>query len=284
MDLLKSQLMGLGIEIGQVLLPHLVSLVQQITPIITQVMAWMTANPQLTQTIVTLTAAGLALGPVLTMLGTAATALATGVGMILSPAGLLIAAIGGILAVAQSTYPGGIVKLFQDATRTAQQLATIGIMGLQRAAQAAMGILNGFIGVINSVIQKIQEALGKIAELAGAVSGGLGGYSDVGSNAAAIASSGAGPGQIFGAAINAIGAEFRAQGGPVSAGQPYVVGEQGPELFIPSGNGQIAPNGATAGGGVNIGTVTINANSYAEGRAAADGFQARLDELLRASG
>ena len=35
----------------------------------------------------------------------------------------------------------------------------------------------------------------------------------------------------------------RAVGGPVSAGTPYVIGEQGPELFVPSGSGTIIPNG-----------------------------------------
>jgi hypothetical protein len=34
----------------------------------------------------------------------------------------------------------------------------------------------------------------------------------------------------------------RALGGPVSAGQEVVVGEQGPEIFIPSQNGRIIPN------------------------------------------
>lgn len=33
----------------------------------------------------------------------------------------------------------------------------------------------------------------------------------------------------------------RAGGGPVSAGQPYLVGEEGPELFYPKANGQIIP-------------------------------------------
>lgn len=37
----------------------------------------------------------------------------------------------------------------------------------------------------------------------------------------------------------------RAGGGPVSAGSPYIVGEQGPEMFVPNGNGTIIPNGAT---------------------------------------
>jgi hypothetical protein len=34
----------------------------------------------------------------------------------------------------------------------------------------------------------------------------------------------------------------RASGGPVAAGMPYIVGEQGPELFIPAGAGNILPN------------------------------------------
>jgi phage-related minor tail protein len=39
----------------------------------------------------------------------------------------------------------------------------------------------------------------------------------------------------------------RAAGGPVDAGLAYLVGEQGPELFVPLGAGSIVPNGAGAG-------------------------------------
>jgi phage-related minor tail protein len=38
----------------------------------------------------------------------------------------------------------------------------------------------------------------------------------------------------------------RAAGGPVDAGLAYLVGEQGPELFVPQGAGSIVPNGAAA--------------------------------------
>lgn len=38
--------------------------------------------------------------------------------------------------------------------------------------------------------------------------------------------------------------EQRAVGGPVWAGQGYVVGERGPEFFVPEQNGTIAPNGS----------------------------------------
>jgi hypothetical protein len=54
------------------------------------------------------------------------------------------------------------------------------------------------------------------------------------------------------------GAAHRAGGGPVSAGAPYIVGEVGPELFVPSTSGTIVPHGA---GGVTVTVpITINGN------------------------
>ena len=44
--------------------------------------------------------------------------------------------------------------------------------------------------------------------------------------------------------------KFRQHGGPVRAGRPYMVGERGPELFVPSRSGRIEPNGSSGGGGV----------------------------------
>jgi hypothetical protein len=56
---------------------------------------------------------------------------------------------------------------------------------------------------------------------------------------------------------------FRAAGGSVSAGTPYVVGERGAELFVPSSNGTIIPNGGS-GSTINI---TVNGAIDAEGTA-----------------
>ena len=56
----------------------------------------------------------------------------------------------------------------------------------------------------------------------------------------------------------AILAGFRANGGPVTGGSAYVVGERGPELFIPNGSGSIVSNsnmnqgGGSAGSSINI--------------------------------
>jgi len=45
------------------------------------------------------------------------------------------------------------------------------------------------------------------------------------------------------------GLEGRASGGPVMGSTPYMVGEKGPELFVPGANGAIIPNHALGGGG-----------------------------------
>ena len=55
-------------------------------------------------------------------------------------------------------------------------------------------------------------------------------------------------------------AGFMASGGPVSAGSSYVVGEQGPELFVPHASGTIVPNNKMSGGGSSGSSVTVNYN------------------------
>ena len=53
----------------------------------------------------------------------------------------------------------------------------------------------------------------------------------------------------FMSTIPVIGGIFgkRAGGGPVNSGSPYIVGERGPELFVPSMSGQVVPNYAMGG-------------------------------------
>jgi phage-related minor tail protein len=42
---------------------------------------------------------------------------------------------------------------------------------------------------------------------------------------------------------------MRANGGPVTGGSPYIVGERGPELFVPGRSGMIVPNNNINSGG-----------------------------------
>ena len=65
-----------------------------------------------------------------------------------------------------------------------------------------------------------------------------------------------------------------AKGGAVSKGQPYIVGEQGAELFIPNQTGQITQNARGTGGGQT--TVNFNINTLD-----ASGFE---DLLVRSRG
>jgi hypothetical protein len=55
-------------------------------------------------------------------------------------------------------------------------------------------------------------------------------------------------------------AGFMADGGPVSAGSSYIVGERGPELFVPRSSGSIVPNEKMTTGGGGMGGVTVNYN------------------------
>ena len=50
----------------------------------------------------------------------------------------------------------------------------------------------------------------------------------------------------------------RAAGGPVTGGQQYMVGERGPELFVPNQSGSIVPNNAL-GGQINV---TVQAGAF----------------------
>jgi len=54
---------------------------------------------------------------------------------------------------------------------------------------------------------------------------------------------------------------FKAAGGPVAMGNAYIVGENGPEWFVPNTNGRIVPNAGGGGGGIGGDTYNIYNNS-----------------------
>ena len=82
------------------------------------------------------------------------------------------------------------------------------------------------------ILQTILKALG-----AAGGGGGGGGAAELGSNPNVAAYSGTGIGDI------GIGSfPMRATGGPVTSQQPYMVGERGPELFVPGSNGGVMSN------------------------------------------
>jgi hypothetical protein len=73
-------------------------------------------------------------------------------------------------------------------------------------------------------------------------------------------------GQLIGALLGLPG---RAGGGPVAPGRAYLVGERGPELFVPTASGRVeAGGGAAAARDVRM-SITINATEGAEPEALA---------------
>jgi phage-related minor tail protein len=54
----------------------------------------------------------------------------------------------------------------------------------------------------------------------------------------------------------------RAGGGPVEAGGAYLVGERGPELFVPSADGAIAPDAAPARPSITLNVQARDAQSF----------------------
>jgi phage-related minor tail protein len=91
-------------------------------------------------------------------------------------------------------------------------------------------------------------ALSVLGDIAGAaVRGGIGAVVGGGSGGLLSALGG-----LFG------GAPGRATGGPVSPMRPYMVGERGPELFVPTASGSIVASG---GGGARAVSVAITVNA-----------------------
>ncbi len=69
----------------------------------------------------------------------------------------------------------------------------------------------------------------------------------------------------------------KANGGPVSGGTPYIVGERGPEVFMPNQSGSIIPNHGLGGGWV---TVNISGNFYGTDQQTAMKFADSIAKII----
>jgi hypothetical protein len=75
----------------------------------------------------------------------------------------------------------------------------------------------------------------------------------------------------------------RAGGGRVTGGMPYLVGEMGPELFMPGRGGNIVPNDRLGGGGTSI-TINVTAGMGANGNQIGEEIIRQIKRYERASG
>ena len=85
----------------------------------------------------------------------------------------------------------------------------------------------------------------------------------------------------FGAGGNIIKIPGKANGGAVMANRPYIVGERGPELFVPSSQGSIVPNGQMGGGQVVYNINAVDSQSFEQALARDPSFVFAVTEAGR---
>jgi hypothetical protein len=157
--------------------------------------------------------------------------------------------------------------------------------GTKSVEQAFADFLNGLADQLaQTAAQMIAQyiAIGIARKFAGIATGGGG---DGGGGLAAFTggfTGSADPSTRFGL-LPTSNIPFRANGGPVSGGSPYVVGEKGPELFVPGRSGSIVPNGAMAGETVVNITVNSNGSGNTASRGDNSGETTRLAKMIEAS-
>lgn len=119
----------------------------------------------------------------------------------------------------------------------------------EEALPAILTKLEAFVRENAETVKKTTSAVMKIGggAVAGAVAGGSLGLLSGGVFSVPLAIAGGLAGGVIGLGSVLQG---RANGGPVMAGRPYMVGEKGPEMFVPNNSGTIVPNGA--GNNINV--------------------------------
>jgi phage-related minor tail protein len=131
------------------------------------------------------------------------------------------------LAVGAQSAAGRMERAFDKFLRT-------GEFNFESLRGVALGVLNDI-------------ASAALQQLIGGIFGGKQGSGGIGNI-------------LVGGVLGALGLPGRATGGPVSASTAYLVGERGPELFVPNGFGRIEPAQNAPQRGVSI-TINMNGSS-----------------------
>lgn len=217
----------------------LTPIVQELTNVVNSVTEWVEANPELATTLMTVLDGGVLLlgvmvplGIAVSAAGTAFTALTTAAGLI---GGVMMGAMGPILLVG-AAIAGVIAQIHEfnrltggSAMAAGQAYAESGATRQQLEDAAFNALAAEFGGPGREMIGDIMARLF---------------YSNV-------ADTVQGQAEQFYTPIPG-----HASGGKVSAGSPYIVGEEGPELFVSGSSGYIVPN-HELGGGVVVNLTTI---------------------------
>lgn len=210
----------------------------------------------------------------------AATAQGTAAGTMATASGLMATGISAILAPTMK-LSAAMATLALSSGASAMNMSMIaistGLFSLEAALASLTALmLNVSLGVLAVTSQLAAKGMANLAIANAANSAAM--IPFVGWMIAPGAAAATG----LGIAASSAMVQFREKGGEVKKGQPYIVGEKRPELFIPDRNGRIEPNLNSLRGGGDDGatstvyntpvTITVQANDAAS-------FASRIDEL-----
>lgn len=159
-------------------------------------------------------------------------------------------------------------KALNDATELFASLGYDAFQGLISGAKSLEDVLGDLVKRLAEMV--LQAALLGQGPLAGIMGTAPTGNGSVGG--------------AFGAIATAAAHAFtgRAAGGPVTGGSPYMVGERGPELFVPHMSGHIAANSNMRGGLLPPIINIINNGAKVEHRQRTSGGRSVIDVVIEA--
>lgn len=250
----KNSIDDMEKSLGTALIPVLLKVVETIKPIVEKMTEWIEAHPKLTQNIILVVGAIAGLLAIFGTLGLAFSTISTvfeifttvsyalGIALeflALNPVGLIIMAIAGLIILGIALYKNwDVVKEKAIEIWTAVKNFFSNLWAdikniFKEAIDAVVAFFQPLIDIINTVINLISKVTSSIGSVVTAAGGKVS--------------------SAFTALTSPITGK-KAQGGPVSGGSTYLVGENGPELFTASQGGSITPNNRLGGvsGGIVI--------------------------------
>lgn len=182
----------------------------------------------------------------------------------------------------QNAYMEDLLKLRED---VAANVAEVEIKHAQYAADEQRRIYSEMFGDMTSTLQgwalDSQDALGDFittgkADFKGMIDSWLQDLARLALQQGMLSLGGSmsGSSNSFLSALGSLFGGARAEGGPVSHGTPYLVGERGPELFVPKSAGTVVPSGKFGGGMSVTNHITINRDGQVDVQTEAGNMQA----------
>lgn len=184
LDLLKSDVMELVMDVGEALIPILIDLVNAVKPVIESVVNWMKENPGLTKTIAVVAGIAGSLALVLGTIGLVLPSVIAGVKLLgvaftiaTGPIGLIVAAIAAAIAIGVLLY-----KNWDQVSATAKNLweslknvfggiRDVIVNAFKGAFNLVADVWNGFINGWQSSVNLVFSGINGLIQLANKVPG-----------------------------------------------------------------------------------------------------------------